>query len=869
MPKEQGPLSLEQLKAKEVKLQDSLFKADRIELTYTSRMYIPHLKEAIEKSPEKARSRYTDQLLQPQHIPMEANLRVADIKKAITNSATPKIVTSLVETQKRIREQDEASKHISRYASYLDELKGAETYVKVTQDRIQAGHLSDKALKEVQAYYSKIESLPQTDPELAHAREVYLASLEPQKNQDQTTITHPVEVQPHKEQEGLPSIKVDRNANTVQLDDGETIKLTRPQMAVFAKLASSSEPLRASKLRGVLKNVGVSRNTGIRQVIREIRAKIEVDPNDPKILTMEDSRSNAKYSVNATSIEIAVESERSRLSKEAWKTFEIKMPDGQIVKIQGQKTADALKLFINTTIDNQVGIENIANQLYGKTDAESRSRTGAIVRFTRKTLKPHGWTIIQSVPKEEMLYKKGVKKAEQKQARAKYYLEKIKPEDGKDEGALSPTPPTEAPSATSVAELGLRKNHLKTLGYIKENPDGDMQKAIGLMGPTRKSIPHTRPQAAFASKRALWHLFNRNQLGTATEDEQKLKAEIEEAVGLKEKEAQAKFKEIINNFFSSDRKKVVDVIETKPFKEPLKELPTEAEVALLVTLYKHRRDIIRKFELPELPEELIEEVLRGFPERLSLTSEQIIQMRNTAYDKFANIVQSDQLNELYEQAPESAKKLIIYFMDIDPETQIEALRDALLTPTERHWQSQASQVIKYWQKLNGHVVKQVETERIPRLPEAPQEQEIQDTSDLQELKTALQEVERNQLPAESTKEKHPKKSKIEQRIPDIRIKVTALVDVVLERSTTQSMNSAQMQRVYNMSTKYIKQAEERGYVSPRHIKDSKPIYDIADIATLVFLKNQGNGLTPREIKDVHRLIHQEVKTRPEKQNDSI
>ena len=59
MPKEQGLPTLEQLRQKEVKLQESLVKADTVELTFLSHNYVTRLEKAIEKTPEKVCSKHT------------------------------------------------------------------------------------------------------------------------------------------------------------------------------------------------------------------------------------------------------------------------------------------------------------------------------------------------------------------------------------------------------------------------------------------------------------------------------------------------------------------------------------------------------------------------------------------------------------------------------------------------------------------------------------------------------------------------------------------------------------------------------------------------------------------------------------------
>ncbi len=862
MPKEQPPLNLEALQAKERKLQGSLLKADRVELTYTARIYAPHLEEAVRKSPEKARSWVNKgQLLQPQHIALEANIRVADIRGAIRDNAIPKIVQSLGKTQEQIRTQDESPEQISMYASHLEELKRAATYVEVTKDRVIAGLLTSGDLDEVKAYYSSIESLQQTDPELARAKEVYLAKLQKQERQGRTTFIPPIEKRTGNEQEPLASLKIDRSVSTVQVGGNEVVTLTKAQMAIFARLArETNEAVKPKTLRGVLKNAGVSPKTSITQVINEIRAKIEVDPNAPKILTMTGSRNGAKYAINAN-VEFIGKSERSRLSKEGWKIFEIEMPDGQVVKIQGQRYADTLKHLLPATIDNPTGTESLSMQLYGKADRSSRSRVASKVAKVKSVLKPYNWTVIQPVPHEDLKFKKGVKSTEQQIPNAKYYLEKITPDGVQAKPAtFPPTPPVETPPVQiPPVEFGLRQSHLDTLDYIRQNPDGRMQTAIALLRTTKKGIPHTRPQAAFAANRALWHLFNRNQMGIATEAEQALKTNIEQALGLKDVEAKAKFKEIVTNFFSSDRKQVEEVLKSKEVKEPIKELPTEAEVALLVTIYKLRRDIIKKYELPQLPQDIIEEALKAFPGRLDLAADEIVSLRNSAYDKFASIVQSDQLNELYDQAPESTKKLIIYFMEIDPETQLQALKEALLAPTEAGWKVVSGRVQEYWKGLDGHEIKSAQTGINP-IPDPDGKPENQKHTDLADLSTSSVSPD-NQTNSITEK---PKVYSLERHDPQLRQRIQGILDqlesIAADRSRT--LTVPQLGNL-GIKAKFAQKVEREGYIQSKKGRDHHPIFTVHEVAILLYLKDFANGLSKRDKKQIRHFVQEELAKRDE------
>lgn len=177
MPKELEPQSLPQLKAREAKLQDSLAKADFVSITYTPGRFATRLEQAIEKTPEKVMSRYTDELVRSGEARLEADLRVDDIKKAIKNNATPNIEASLASTQAQIRLLDDAPRLVSLYKDYLGELKNAESYVARISERVQAG-LDPNALERAQTHYKQVESRA-ADPEIASAKEVYMRSLIP------------------------------------------------------------------------------------------------------------------------------------------------------------------------------------------------------------------------------------------------------------------------------------------------------------------------------------------------------------------------------------------------------------------------------------------------------------------------------------------------------------------------------------------------------------------------------------------------------------------------------------------------------------------------------------------------------------------
>jgi hypothetical protein len=106
------------------------------------------------------------------------------------------------------------------------------------------------------------------------------------------------------------------------------------------------------------------------------------------------------------------------------------------------------------------------------------------------------------------------------------------------------------------------------LDYIAENPEGEIQEVINLLGNTKKGRSFTKNQADFALKRASGVLFSRVEASLATEQEQGIKTKIENTVMRQSWDAHNQIKEVIGNFFKTERKSVSEIIQTPPIQEP-------------------------------------------------------------------------------------------------------------------------------------------------------------------------------------------------------------------------------------------------------------------------------------------------------------
>lgn len=669
MTKEQQPQTLTELKTREQKLQDGLAKTEFVLATFGGPQYANRLTGKLGRTQIEAE--------------IEEPIKTAQVVERLTGNALPYFETQLATVQSQIKqEEDEKPKSIAAYLDHQLKLTRAENYVTTSRKYLASGQIRPDQLQKAETYYAEQLDRGQ-DPQIKQGEMFYRqlakeVEAEVVQKPDTKTPEKKQEAQAKPETEPAPRITIDRNANTIKIEDGNPHTLTKPQMALIVRLAKNpNREVSPKTLHAVLKNTGANPSRYfLGFTIKKIRAKIEIDHNNPKILTTVGVTKGARYILRATSVEFVGESAKARKSKEGHKIFNFTLPDGLVVKIQGKQNSDLLKLLLTTNVDNQAQSEDLAMALYGKTDRKSRVNITQLIRRIKLNLKPHNWTVVQSTPKEEQLYRKGIKKSEQKLKKAKYYLEKITPDK---KVAKEPT-------------FGLQVSHLLAVDYILGNPHGDIQQVIEVLGTTKKNRRFTTGQAAFAAKRANALLFYRAQKGIATEDELKLKAAIESKIGLKDKEARVKIKELINDFF-----RVVHAVDEKQTAQ-------------------------KKVEAP---------------------------------------------------APE-------------PQT----------------------------------------------------------TSSTQPLS-----------------EKTPKITKIEGRLPDIRSQISLVLDLAKKQNAAPTMSGPQVQRIYGLSTKFINQAQERGYISPERGRDHHATYTLEEVATLIFLKNNGNGLSAREVKELRRLIREDIANR--------
>src|SRR3990167_938050 len=158
--------------------------------------------------------------------------------------------------------------------------------------------------------------------------------------------------------------EIDFRADCVEWEVLKTLVTSHPEIVPFKQIlkrARSADPKIKSSYRAY-------------QVLRRLIEIIEMDPNNPQILIPADGRRG--YRLNADIVisgelkavkkeELVGEDARTKRYKEARQIFELKLPDGQLVKVQGPIQAKTLEYFLKYP-GHPVNSLELASFVYGR-----------------------------------------------------------------------------------------------------------------------------------------------------------------------------------------------------------------------------------------------------------------------------------------------------------------------------------------------------------------------------------------------------------------------------------------------------------------------------------------------------------------------
>lgn len=105
----------------------------------------------------------------------------------------------------------------------------------------------------------------------------------------------------------------------------------------------------------------------------------------------------------------------------------------------------------------------------------------------------------------------------------------------------------------------------------------------------------------------------------------------------------------------------------------------------------------------------------------------------------------------------------------------------------------------------------------------------------------------------------PKIFDIERRDPQIRELISGYIRLIAENNITKPVSGAQVSYFFPRIKKTdLEKALERKYISPERGRELFPVYGPKEILILLYIRNHGNNLTARHIKDLQDIVEEEL-----------
>jgi len=149
----------------------------------------------------------------------------------------------------------------------------------------------------------------------------------------------------------------------------------------------------------------------------------------------------------------------------------------------------------------------------------------------------------------------------------------------------------------------------------------------------------------------------RDSVGKATQEEIQSLAKIAQFVKDNQLLDLAGFKGWLKFRLAPTRREaeIAEIVAPAPF--------SLEEAAILATEIHLRRQILEKYQIEPVPENLVRELIRQMPERLEITEEELFRSRNDALCKMIQIVKENLIDDVYDQQEsEAVRDFLVYFL---------------------------------------------------------------------------------------------------------------------------------------------------------------------------------------------------------------
>lgn len=281
------------------------------------------------------------------------------------------------------------------------------------------------------------------------------------------------------------------------------------------------------------------------------------------------------------------------------------------------------------------------------------------------------------------------------------------------------------------------------------------------------------------------------------------------ADGLRRKEIHQRLQEKTEPYLKSLGLKIDDEILKRETKEDSDSILDEKGVFALASIWASNPSLAAEYGVEPLPQQVVLNLRPLIGDELLPTPEQQKEIAAPALGKILEVVNSDNLDQVYDCQPPPVQDLLLHLTTIDPESVVNFLNKAL---------SECDETVQ---------------------------------------PTTLTEPTVDKMP------ESPKLKEIERRDPQIRETINELQDRLDAKGINKPINNPQLTKFFpSLKHNFVEQAIiERGYISPLRGRDHHPVFNREEITLLLYVREHGNNLTPRLIKELKEIIVEEIEQR--------
>lgn len=317
---------------------------------------------------------------------------------------------------------------------------------------------------------------------------------------------------------------------------------------------------------------------------------------------------------------------------------------------------------------------------------------------------------------------------------------------------------------------------------------------------------------------------------------------------------------------------------------------TEEELAILACAISAQSSRLETRGIKPMLEGIAEALRNKIKGKMKgVTSEELKVKRLEILNKLKNLIETDEFYKSIDGLSVEAEKFLSYLTEAESQRLQAVLEEMILSPITFEETNRAIRMGKGY--LPGGGVHPAQIGEMPAVAEPefkPQEEtsvgdeiqgsgimdEVMTADEIKEFEAAIAELEEEASEALGTEtfeeavvetpvETKPKLLSIEKRDPNVREIISQIVDEIESKGIKKPLNADQLANNYPvLKMSFLKLVREKRYIKPEKGRDGNhPAYTIKDIAMLVYVYRKNNGFSPREIKELRRLIENEVAKR--------